>query len=161
LPIDPNGGALLFSRPFHPGPFLGHVTEPVPVKLSLTVRTAQFDIAIGHGHDFPVTLAGAAIDMDFLPRLEIIGFENSYIMNGHPRLASSNYGLNLFKLFKLIMPSTGIAKGLRTVTDLRAFLFGEVLIKTGLPVPAFKFIDVILIVRVFDMEFFAPAYRTL
>jgi hypothetical protein len=68
-------------------------------------------------------------------------------------------GSVLFKLIKLIVPRTGIAKGFRALIDWRAITVRDILFKTDLTVPAFEFIDIIFIIRIFHMEFFAPAYR--
>jgi hypothetical protein len=57
------------------------------------------------------------------------------------------------------MPRTRIAKCFRGIADLWALVIIQVFLKTDLPVPALEFVNIIVVVGVFDMEFLTAADR--
>jgi hypothetical protein len=65
----------------------------------------------------------------------------------------------LFDFIELIMPRTRIAKGFRGVAYLRAFLPIQIFFETDLTVPALEFVYIVVVIGVFDMEFFTAADR--
>jgi hypothetical protein len=101
---DPQGTSLLLSRPRHPASFLDHITESVPLKFALAEGAAQFDFAVRHGDHFPVSLAGTALDVNFLSRLERVWVEYRYVMGCHDDLGWRDYGVG--KLFS-VRPEIG------------------------------------------------------
>jgi hypothetical protein len=58
------------------------------------------------------------------------------------------------------MPRTIIAKGLRAIDHFGAFVFLQILFERDLAVSAFEFVNIVFIVRIFNVEFLAAADGT-
>jgi hypothetical protein len=76
-------GRLFLSRPVNTALFIDHVAEPVPIEFPMAERAAEFNLAVGNGHDLPVSFAGTVLDIDLLAHPKRIRLENGYVMGLH------------------------------------------------------------------------------
>lgn len=74
---------LFFSGPFNARALFNHIAEPVPVKLPLTERAAQFYLPFGNGNDLPISLSGTALNINLLSHPERIRLEYCHIVGCH------------------------------------------------------------------------------
>jgi hypothetical protein len=72
------------------GLFFHHIAEPIPVKFPVTEGAMEFDLVVCHRSHLPIPFSGSVRDIDFLPHLERVRFENRYVMEGHPFLPISD-----------------------------------------------------------------------